>query len=431
MFPITNSIYYLPHPTTTSVYGILYYDCGSRCDWPGYEGITHFLEHALFKGARHLPARALFERIERYGGELNAFTTKDKMAIEFWVPQEALRVALQIVRWIAEEASLPGEAIEKERQVILEELAMYEDIPEEALLDQYEAVVFSEGGLKHPIIGYREGLLRMDVETLRRYYREVFQESPWVFLIGGAVSGVEVERALRQTGWLTRISPPKRLWQSNEKWQAPNPPFVRNRPIQQAHLIIGGIGPAPYQKEGIAIQPILQALAGPFMSSELNLLLRERYGWCYSVYSFFHGYPEKSTWGIYAGVMPEVEQRALEVIQHRLEGWQAQPLSEKRLQAMRRQFLGRHAILWERLSYRLQVQGRWLLDEGRPFDEGAWRKMILALSPEDLQKAAAKYFSPQWVVALRPGKAPISSETEEGRFFAYLPWRDAGVVERA
>jgi predicted Zn-dependent peptidase len=146
MFALSRSIYYLPMPGASSVYGILYYDCGSRCDWVGHEGITHFLEHALFKGARHLSARQLFERIERYGGELNAFTTKDKLAIEFSVPPTALRTALEIVRLIAEEATLSDATVEKERQVILEELAMYEDIPEEALLDRYEEMIFSVGG---------------------------------------------------------------------------------------------------------------------------------------------------------------------------------------------------------------------------------------------------------------------------------------------
>lgn len=402
MVPLTGSIYYLPHPTATSVYGILYYDCGSRCDWSGHEGITHFLEHAIFKGARNLSAKALFERVERYGGELNAFTTKDKMAIEFWVPPNALRIALQIIRLIAEEATLSSDAIDKERQVILEELAMYEDIPEEALMDRYEEVVFSRGGLRHPIIGYREALLGTDAEGLRRYYREVFQRSPWVLLIGGALSAVEVERMLRQTGWLGKESPEKRLWQSDEVWHTPSTARIECRPIQQAHLIIGGIGPSPYEKEGIALQLILQALAGPFMVSELNWLLRERYGWGYSVYSFFHGYPEKSVWGIYAGLMPQVQDRALRLIQHQLNEWQKKPLSEKRLRALKQQFLGRHAITWERLSYRLHVQGRWLLDKRQAFDEGAWRKEVLTLSPEALQETARKFLAFQWIAALRP-----------------------------
>ncbi len=403
MVPITGSIYYLPYPTATSVYGVLCYDCGSRCDWIGHEGITHFLEHAIFKGARNLSARALFERIERYGGELNAFTTKDKMAIEFWAPSDALRVVLQIVRLIAEEAALSPDSIDKERQVILEELAMYEDIPEEALMDRYEEAVFLKGGLRHPIIGYRESLLATDADTLRRYYREVLQQSPWILLIGGAFPASEIERTLRQTGWLTKESPQKRLWQADEVWSAPGPARVEQRPIQQAHIVIGGAGPSPYEQEGVALQLILQALGGAFMSSELNWLLRERYGWSYSVYSFFHGYPEKSVWGIYAGLMPQVEDRAIDIIQHRLSRWQEKPISEKRLNALKRQFLGRHAITWERLSYRLQVQGRWLLDQKQAFDEGAWRQRVLSLTPQILQDTAQKYFSSRWIVSLRPG----------------------------
>jgi predicted Zn-dependent peptidase len=403
MFPITRCIYYYPSPVATSVYGVLYYDCGSRCDWKGHEGITHFLEHMLFKGAGGLSPRALFERIERYGGELNAFTTKDKMAVEFWVPPDALETALHVVRLIVEEAALSDVAVERERQVILEELAMYEDIPEEMLLDRYEEVIFLDGGLRHPIIGYRASLLATSGEVLRRYYREVFQRSPWVLLIGGAVSGRGVERALRRTGWLLRESPQNRLWQANETWTSSTAPLVETRPIQQAHIVVGGLGPSPYEKEGVALQLVLQALGGPFLSSTLNLLLRERYGWAYNVYSFFHGYPEKGVWGIYAGVMPQVERRALELIQRMLALWQEHPVSERRLGVLKRQFWGRQAILWERLSYRLQVQGRWILDTGQPLEETAWKQEVLALSPANLQEAAQKYLSKQWIAALRPG----------------------------
>jgi predicted Zn-dependent peptidase len=120
------------------------------------------------------------------------------------------------------------------------------------------------------------------------------------------------------------------------------------------------------------------------------------------VYSFFHGYPEKGVWGIYAGVMPQVERRALELIQRMLALWQERPVSERRLGVLKRQFWGRQAILWERLSYRLQVQGRWLLDTGQPLEETAWKQEVLALSPADLQEAAQRYFTRQWIAALRP-----------------------------
>jgi len=402
MFALSRSIYYLPAPAASSVYGILYYDCGSRCDWVGHEGITHFLEHALFKGARHLSARQLFERIERYGGELNAFTTKDKMAIEFSVPPTALRTALEVVRLIAEEATLLDSMVEKERQIILEELAMYEDIPEEALLDRYEEIVFEVGGLRHPIIGYRASLLATNGEVLRRYYREVLQRSPWVLLVGGAVSGREVERVLRQTGWLTKASPTQRLWQANEAPNLLRHSLIEKRPIQQSHLVVGGMGPSPYEKEGLALQLILQALGGPFMSSMLNLLLRERYGWGYSVYSFYHGYAEKGIWGIYAGLMPEVVDRALRLIQRKLTEWQAQLISVDHLRRLKNQFWGRQMILWERLTYRLQVQGRWLLDRGHPLEEHHIKEQLFSLSGEDLQTAAQRYFSPQWVAILQP-----------------------------
>jgi predicted Zn-dependent peptidase len=138
------------------------------------------------------------------------------------------------------------------------------------------------------------------------------------------------------------------------------------------------------------------------MNSELSLLLRERHGWCYSVYTFFHGYPEKGIWGVYAGLMPSAYERVLELVTERLRWWQEGRLTSERLQRLKQQFLGRHAIVWERLSFRMQVQGRWLLDKGVPFDEPAWRAVLKALSVDRVVAAARESFLPMWVLALRP-----------------------------
>lgn len=401
MFAVAPGMWFAPRPSAESVLLLLLWDRGSRHDPPGQEGLVHFLEHTLFKGTRRRRGRQIFQRIERTGGELNAFTTKDKMGLEARVAPSALSLALATLRELAYEATFPPAEVEKEREVILEELAMYEDIPEEALLDHFEEQVFSAGGLRHPIIGYPEALRAISAEALRQFYREQLQLSQWVLLLSGPLTERALGQKLRASGWDSTPQPHPPLPLTDQV--APPSAQRLHKAIQQAHLVVGGVGPSPYTwAESLPLQLILHELGGPQMSSRLNTLLRERYGWGYSVYSFFHSYPERSVWGIYAGLTPEVIDKAEQLIRRELLRWCAQPLSEAQLMRMKRSFLGRQALSWENIGHRLYIQGRFLLDRGELFDPSLWREAVLSLTAAEVQAAAEKAFGELYVRRLEP-----------------------------
>lgn len=401
MFSVAPGVWFWPRPSAESVILLLLWDRGSRHDPPGQEGMVHFLEHTLFKGTRRHLGRQIFQRVERTGGELNAFTTKDKMGLEARVAPAALNLALATLHELAYEATFPPAEIEKEREVILEELAMYEDIPEESLLDHFEEQVFVAGGLRHPIIGYREALRAISAEALGRFYREQLQRAPWVLLIAGPLTERHVGHKLRMTGW--DMAPPPQATLLLPEQVAPPSTQRLYKATQQAHLVIGGIGPSPYVwAESLPLQLILHELGGPHMSSRLNTLLRERYGWGYSVYAFYHTYPERSVWGIYAGLTPEVADKAEQLIRRELLRWCEQLISEARLSRIKRAFLGRQALSWENTAHRLYVQGRFLLDKGELFDPFPWRSAVMALTAADLRAAAEKAFGALYIRRLEP-----------------------------
>lgn len=392
MFPITPQIWYWLRPSASSMYALLLWNVGSRHDPPGKEGLLHFLEHTLFKGTRRRTGRAIFRRIESLGGDLNAFTTKDKMGIEVRIAPPALSTALSTLYELAHEATFPEKEVEREREVILEELAMYEDIPEESLLDHFEEQVFAEGGLRHPIIGYPDTVKSITADDLRHFYERYLSQSAFVLMLTGPLSQREIIAALRRTGWLERESrgfppttPPSDVI-------APRSTIRLERSIQQAHLAIGGTGPALYDwAESLPLQMLLHELGGG-MSSRLFLLLRERYGWGYTVYTFFHGYKERSVWGIYAGLTPESLTAARNLIMRELERLARLPLSDRRFAALRRGFMGRQALLWESPIFRLNAHARTLLDLGQLLDVQAWRSILHKLTPSDLRKAAQSAF---------------------------------------
>lgn len=391
MQQLTPTTWYQLRPAATSVYALLLWNLGSRHDPPGKEGLSHFLEHMLFKGTRRHTGRSISHRIERLGGDLNAFTTKDKIGIEVRIAPSGLITALATLRELAHEATFPEKEIDKEREVILEELAMYEDIPEESLLDHFEEQIFAQGGLRHPIIGYASSVRSITVEDLRRFYEDRLKQSTWVLVLTGALAEKDILSALRRTGWLTEPQTTATLAAESEKFATPAILHFR-RPIQQAHLVIGGIGPALYEWENsIALQLLLHALGGG-MSSRLFLRLRERYGWCYTVYSFFHGYPEQSIWGIYAGLTPESLKAARRVILRELAQMVEQPLSTKYFTDLRRGFIGKQLLLWESPIFQTGLQARAILDTGAPLDISTWQQIARNLTPYDLQKVAEKAF---------------------------------------
>ncbi|MCX8112636.1 MAG: insulinase family protein [Bacteroidia bacterium] len=393
MHPIAPYVWYWRRPYASSIYALCMWNVGSRHDPPTKEGLLHFLEHSLFKGTERRTGRAIFRLIESVGGELNAFTTKDKIGLEVRTAPTEIGTALLILYELAFRATFPDSEVEKEREVILEELAMYEDIPEEALLDHFEEQIFTEGGLRHPIIGYKTSVRSITPEDLRLFYRDRLQTSPFVLLLTGPLSERDILRSLTRSGWSSisisdqSIPPPT----TSEKVA---PPLIRHaaRHTQQVHLIIGGIAPTIYEwEESIPVQLLLHRLAGG-MSSRLSLILREKHGWTYSVYSFYHSYPEKAIWGIYTGLMPEAFRRARLLIQAELNRLMDKPLSSRQLSELSRSFLGKQTLLWESSTYRIQAYSRSLLDVGRLIEESEWKDAIKAITPARLQEAAIRTF---------------------------------------
>ncbi|MCS7153041.1 MAG: insulinase family protein [Bacteroidia bacterium] len=396
-------VWYWQRPHATSIYALLLWNVGSRHDPPQKEGLLHFLEHTLFKGTKRRSAQALSHRIERLGGELNAFTTKDKMGIEVRIAPHFLYTALSTLYELYREATFPEKEVEKEREVILEEEAMYEDIPEESLLDHFEEQIFTEGGLRHPIIGYPESIRAISAEDIRRFYEDYLQKSPFVLMLTGPLSVRETLGILKRTPWTGEYPTVSIPW-TLEKVAPPAALHVGRR-TQQAHLVIGGLGPSLYDwKESIALQLLLHELGGG-MSSRLFRLLREKYGWCYNVYTFFYGYPDRSVWGIYAGLSPEAWTSAREVVLTQLKELMDKRLSEKKLKDLRRGFLGKQALAWESPGFRLSAQGRSILDMGALFDLHGWQEVALSLTSANLQETAQKAFSTLYERAYLPSES--------------------------
>lgn len=382
-------------------------DVGSRDEQPGQEGMAHFLEHMVFKGTHRRKAFHILNRVDSVGGELNAYTTKDKTVFHATVAAEYAPRALELLADITLNSIFPPAELEKEKGVVLEEIDMYRDDPEEAVFEDFDGVVYGSHPLGHPILGVKESVQSFSQADVQGFVAQHYTGSRMVVSVVGACTQRQAE------GWVGRYfkgacathTPAQRL-----------PPVARQgvvvtqpRPIQQSHFILGGGAPTLQQPRlHAAAQLLVNYLGGPSMNSRLSLSIRERYGLAYNIQTFYQPLPDAGLWGIYAGCDPQSLARVRRLIDAELRRLTDAPLPAPALARMKRQFIGALLIGQESLFNQLIGQGKDLLDYGRPVALAEAIQAIEELTPEEMLATARALAAPQGglnllVLAAQPG----------------------------
>lgn len=381
------------------------YDVGSREDPPAFPGMAHLLEHVAFKGTQKRSAREIFRRIDAIGGQLNAFTTKEKTVFEVRCAQRYVERAVELLWDLTTAPAFPSHEIEKEKQVILEELAMYEDDPVESIHDHFEEQVFSDYALAHPVIGDKKGLMEITSEEVVQFYRENFTPARSVILISGSMPAEKVYN-LVESIWQEASDSLRMGLRAPAAPLPPSGPQILSKPIQQAHWILGGVAPSLYAFEYWPTQILLHFLAGPYMSSHLNLLLRERHALTYDVHSFYNAYVDTGCWGIYVGCDEASLPKVQSLTRRSLENLARKPLAASAFKDLMRHYMGRLLLDWESRYYRLLYMGRYFLDRGNIASLESILASIEKITPQDLQQAACLLWkeNPHYEFAYLPQK---------------------------
>jgi predicted Zn-dependent peptidase len=278
---------------------------GSRDEVPGYIGATHYLEHLLFKGTTRRSAAAIAEEIDTVGGELNAFTTKEHTCYHAHVLEGDLDLAIDLICDVLGDAKLDPSDVDLERGVVLEELAMRDDDPEEALHDEFCAALFGSHPLGRPVLGTEESVTAMSRQALHRFYRARYTPQRMVLTVAGNVSHSTVLAAVRRSfghrlaGCADPVSPRRgRAEVSDRRALALCPDSS-----EQAHLLIGLQALDRYDERRYPLG-VLNAALGGGMSSRLFQQVREERGLAYSVYSAVDLYADAGSLSVYAGCSP-------------------------------------------------------------------------------------------------------------------------------
>ena len=382
--------------------------CGTRDEagFPG--GIAHFTEHTLFRGTARKSAAVIGSYLDRLGGELNAYTTKEEIVLHATVLKEDLGKAARLLFELATEATFPDAEIETERGVVLDEIISYKDNPYEDVYDKFEGMLFDGHPLGKPILGTAASVKRITPDGLRRFVRTFFVPGRMAFTVVADIDEKVLEKKLLrlvETVFGNEIpSPAPPVLNDNtpvipsEAKESPWPqPFDKtvDKRHHEVNAVLGSRGPSLYDEEDrITAALLCNILGGPGSNSLLGRELREKHGWVYNVECTYTQYQETGSVAVCFGCdKPNLEQ-CLAGIGRILARLQEAPLSPRTLKAAKKQLLGQLAIASDNGEAQCLSMGKSLLSWGRIDTNAEVRARIDAVTPEALQAMARRLFAP-------------------------------------
>lgn len=333
---------------------------GSRDERRAEYGISHLVEHMLFKGTKNRKALRIAEGLDAVGGDLNAFTTREYSCYYARSAAEHFPKAMDLLGDIVFGSVFPEKEFEKEKKVVLEEIKMYEDNPEEQVHDMLTQAVF-DAPLGHSIVGTRKVIAGADRDAVFDYYRQRYVPSSMIVSIVGNIPEKILQKGLSVLG--TPIAEKvKRVRRRPTAYKTES--LYQQKEIEQLHLALGYPG-LSLVDDGRYVLHLISEYLGGGMSSRLFQEVRERHALAYSVYSFVQSYQDAGFFGIYCGTDPNRAPRVVSIVEKELRRLCDKGLSAVRLKRLKDQMKGSLTLNLERTNYRMTRLGLNMLYFGR------------------------------------------------------------------
>lgn len=369
-------------------------NAGTRHELPHEAGIAHFTEHLLFKGTENRRSHHILNRMETVGGELNAYTTKEETFIYSVFLENDYERAMELLADLFFHSTFPSEEIEKERDVILDEINSYEDSPSELIFDDYEDLLFAHHPIGRKILGTPECLKSLGHESFVDFYKRNYTADRIVFFSQSPISLKKWRRLLdKHVGQLAPGVPSSAL--VSEKPQ-PRTGFreIIGKETHQAHVVYGNRNFEFNHPKRIGMYLLNNILGGPGMNSRLNVSLRERSGLVYSVESNVTSYTDSGLFTIYFGTDPDQTDRCLSLVEKELKRLREQTLTTLQLHAAQKQLFGQMMISSEQKENGTLAMGKSMLHFNRfdSMDEVAAK--VMRYTPELLREIANEILDP-------------------------------------
>jgi predicted Zn-dependent peptidase len=383
-----------PMPSLRSIALGCWVDTGTRDELPNEHGASHFLEHLLFKGSEKLSARQVSEIFDAIGAESNAFTSKESTC--YWVRllDQDLSTGFDVLSEMIQRPAFRQNEIDAERQVVIEEINMNEDDPDDVSFENFSTAVFVDHPLEAPVLGTRESIRAMSRDDILGYWKRRYGAGSMVVAAAGSVDHRQlVDMVAERFGDWSGDSV------DHEHGPAAPWPVVRitHRDTEQAHIVIGGKGFTRSDERRWAFE-VLNHVMGAGMSSRLFREIREERGLAYAVYGFKMSYADAGAWGVYVGTTPSQVDTTMQVIRDELAKVVAEGITTEELERAQGSMRGGLALALEDPNSRMVRLGR---DElaGLPHLSVDERLAKLeAVTLDDVQAIAADLYTGQRMI---------------------------------
>ncbi|CAN5918803.1 pitrilysin family protein [soil metagenome] len=361
-------------------------DIGSRDENEDQQGLAHFWEHMAFKGTAKRKSFHIINRLESLGGELNAYTTKEKICFYASVLDKHFDKAFDLLTDITFNSVFPGREIEKERGVILEEMAMYLDAPDDAVVDEFDAVVFKGHSLGNNILGDRESVSRFKKADFLRFIGQNMSTDRVVF---SSVSNWPFEKVVKLAEKYLADIPRMAVERQRRPFTGYGPSVVTSeKPIMQAHCLIGCPAYPLSDPKRIPFFMLSNILGGPGMNSRLNLAVREKHGLVYTIDANYATYLDTGLFGIYFGTEKKQLKRTTSLVLKEIKKLREKPLGTLQLHQAKEQLMGQLAMAEESNIGLMMMMGKSILDLNTIESLNDIFQQIRSISAQDLAEIA-------------------------------------------
>jgi predicted Zn-dependent peptidase len=311
---------------------------GSRDESDIDHGIAHFLEHMLFKGTQKRKAFHILSRLEDVGGELNAYTTKEETAVHASFLKDDFERAIELISDVTFNSSFPAKEIEKEKDVVIEEINSYLDNPAELIFDDFEELIFRNRPIGRNILGTRESVRSFTREKLSAFVEEHYTASQMVFCSVGNISDEMILKLFRT--YFSGIRTVVREKRDAELWNYTPSTLTKDMDTYQNHCIIGNLAYDLKDKRRMGMFLLNNILGGQGMNSRLNMSLREKNGLAYNIESSYNPYFDAGLFSIYFGTDKQYLKRSISITMAELKKLRESKLGAIQLSKAKNQLKG-------------------------------------------------------------------------------------------
>lgn len=389
---LDNGLRIIHEPTASKVaYCGFAVNAGTRDESSNEEGIAHFVEHMIFKGTRKRKAWHILNRMENVGADLNAYTNKEETVIYSAFLKEDFTRACELLSDIVQNSTFPQKEIDKEVEVIIDEIQSFEDTPSELIFDDFEDLLFKNHPLGHNILGREELLREYKSEDARKFIDRFYRSGNMIFFVSGDISFKKIVR------WAEKLTADMRKGEREKEREIP-PIYIPEHKIihkdtHQAHVMIGNRGYDAYDEKRTALYLLNNILGGPGMNSRLNVALREKRGLVYNVEANLTSYTDTGVFAIYFGCDTEDMDKCIRLTHKEIKRLTDNKLTPTQLAAAKKQLIGQIGVASDNGENNALGMAKTFLHYNKYISQEELFKRISELTAEQLLEVANEKFN--------------------------------------